>query len=94
MKEMRNLYVVYDIHDDNLRNTISNILMMYGLHRVQYSVFNGLLTATEKREMVENLKSIEYGAEDKIHIIDLCKKCVKNAISIGKKERGREHIIL
>lgn len=94
MKDMRNIYVVYDIRDDDLRNVLSNILMQYGLHRVQYSVFNGVLTLAEKEEMVKSLMGLEFGSEDKVHIIDMCRRCFRNVILIGEKERSSEHLVL
>jgi len=94
MKKERNLYVVYDIQDDDLRNTIANILMFYGLHRVQYSVFNGIVFLKDKEEMLMELKKLELGEKDKIHVIDLCESCFKNIISIGEKTDSKEHLIL
>lgn len=94
MKELRNLYVVYDIQDDNTRMTLANILMEYGLHRVQYSVFSGIVPLKQKKEMLKRIESIEIGEEDKIHVLDLCGKCFRNVIIIGKKEESKEHVVL
>lgn len=94
MKNLRNLYVVYDIQDDNNRTTLSNILMEYGLHRVQYSVFSGIVTLKQKKEMLKRIGEIDIGEEDKIHVLDLCEKCFRNVIIIGKREESREHVVL
>jgi len=94
MKELRNLYVVYDIQDDNTRNVLASTLMEYGLHRVQYSVFSGIIPLKHKREMLKRITSIELGEEDKIHVLDLCEKCFRNIIIMGKREESREHVVL
>jgi len=94
MKEMRFIYVVYDIQDDNIRNTLSNLLLYYGLHRVQYSAFKGLIPVKDKYSLLKEIYSLNIGKEDKIHIFDLCKSCLENAITIGKIEEGKEHIVL
>lgn len=93
MKDMRCVYVVYDIQDDCLRNTLANLLLFYGLHRVQYSVFNGLIPINDKNNLLTEINSLELGKEDKIHIFDLCKNCMRNAIIIGKIDEVKEHII-
>jgi len=93
MKNVRCIYVVYDIQDDGLRSHLSNILLFYGLHRVQYSVFNGLIPMDDKKCLLKEINSLKLGEEDKIHIFDLCKNCMSNAIIIGKIDEGKEHII-
>ncbi|HEC88436.1 MAG TPA: CRISPR-associated endonuclease Cas2 [Thermoplasmata archaeon] len=93
MKNMRCIYVVYDIQDDGLRSNLANILLFYGLHRVQYSVFNGLISMEDKYNLLREINSLSIGKEDKIHIFDLCKNCMSNAIMIGKIDEGKEHII-
>lgn len=94
MKELRNLYVVYDIRDDNTRNNLSDLLMEYGLHRIQYSVFSGIIPVKHKEEMIKRIREMEIGEKDKIHILDLCERCFRNVIIIGKKDASREHIVL
>lgn len=94
MKNERCVYVVYDIRNDNLRNHLANILLFYGLHRVQYSVFNGLISIEDKNNLLREIKSLDIGEEDKIHVFDLCKSCIRNATIIGKNDEGKEHVIL
>jgi len=94
MKNMRSIYVVYDVQDDGLRNKLANILLFYGLHRVQYSVFCGLISMEDKKNLLREIRSLNIGENDKIHVFDLCNKCVKKAIIIGKFDGGKEHLIL
>lgn len=94
MKEYRNLYIAYDIQDDNIRNLLANILLCYGLHRVQYSVFEGVISLKDKKDMIRDIERLGIGNEDKIHIIDLCENCLRNIITIGKESESKEHLIL
>lgn len=93
MKDMRCIYVIYDIQDDGVRSALANLLLFYGLHRIQYSVFNGLIPMDEKNSLLREIDSLSLGSEDKIHIFDLCKNCMKNAIIIGEMDEGKEHLI-
>ena len=94
MKKSRYLYVVYDIGDDDTRSILSDILTFYGLHRVQYSVFSGVLSAADKFEMIREIESLYLGENAKIYILDLCAKCSNNIITIGKSDEDREYLIL
>ncbi|MBT9138189.1 MAG: CRISPR-associated endoribonuclease Cas2 [Syntrophomonadaceae bacterium] len=94
MKQKRHLYVVYDIKDDKERGNLARRLQYYGLHRVQYSVFDGIVMLEDKKALVDNIKELSIGAEDKIHVLDLCEKCQRDAIIIGKQPGNREHLII
>jgi len=75
--------VAYDIVDNPIRNKLIDVLFYYGMERVQYSVFIGHINETHFDQMVERIYD-EFQDEDaKILIIELCKGCFKNAISIN-----------
>jgi len=57
--------ITYDISDDRRRVQVSNLLKSYG-ERVQYSVFECWLTATEVEFLRERLKSKIDLASDSI----------------------------
>jgi len=94
MKQERHLYIVYDIKDDSTRGHLSRRLAYYGLRRVQYSVFNGIVTLKDKNELLKEIKEMELGDEDKIHVIDLCEACRREVVIIGKMPDVKEHIVL
>jgi len=94
MKQERHLYIVYDIKEDSTRNHLSRRLAYYGLRRVQYSVFNGIVTIKDKEALVKEINELELGEEDKIHVIDLCEACRREVIIIGKMPEVREHIVI
>ena len=94
MKQNRHLYVVYDIKDDPARNYLSRRLAYYGLRRVQYSVFNGLIPLRDKMALLAEITKMELGEEDKIHVLDLCESCRREVILIGKMPEVKEHLIV
>jgi len=94
MKQERHLYVVYDIEEDAVRSRLAKRLAYYGLRRVQYSVFNGIVTLKNKNELLREINELVLGEKDKIHVIDLCEACRKEVIIIGKMPEVREHIVV
>lgn len=94
MKQERHLYVVYDIKEDATRSRLAKRLAYYGLRRVQYSVFNGIVTLKDKNELLKEINDMGQGEEDKIHVIDLCEACRREVLIIGRMPEVREHIIL
>lgn len=59
--------VAYDIPDDKRRKKIADILEGYG-SRVQYSVFECVLTAKQYRELKARLKKVFKPEEDNIRL--------------------------
>ncbi len=94
MKQERHLYVVYDIKDDSARSHLSRRLAYYGLRRVQYSVFNGIVTLKDKNELLKEINEMELGGEDKIHVIDLCEACRREVVIIGEMPDVKEHVVV
>ena len=94
MMKWRFVYIVYDIKNDTIRTYLIRQLIYFGLHRIQYSVFNGLISLEDKKQLLDKINNIEIGAEDKICIIELCDRCKENVIEIGKKIEVKEHVIL
>ncbi len=94
MRDYRFLHVSYDISDDSLRNEVADLLLFYGLHRIQYSVFQGSIHIYDKRELVERLKDLDLSSDDSIQILDLCERCVREVLVIGKAVEEKEHMIL
>lgn len=87
------IQVTYDIESDPLRSQLSMLLKYYGLHRIQYSVFQGYLSQRENRQMVEEIESLSVSDEDSIQIIQLCKQCAQNIQLFGKQHETMEHLI-
>lgn len=87
------IYVVYDIRSNKLRNELARRLRYYGLHRVQYSVFAGAISRSDKSKLVEGVQAMALGDNDKVHILEICERCKKRAVIIGKKMEQQEHLI-
>ena len=82
MKRDRYLYIMYDVKDDTNRSALATRLIYYGLQRVQYSVFRGVVNARDTMLVESEIRDMVDDG-DKVHIIDLCEACRKNLIAIG-----------
>ena len=74
--------ITYDISDDKIRNNVYKILESYGAWK-QYSVFELEISRTQRVEMEDKLKD-EIEDEDKVRIYELCDRCKKNIVELGK----------
>ena len=75
--------VSYDITDDRRRTKLSKKLKDFGT-RVQYSVFECILNATEFERMHQEMETIIDQEEDSIRIYQICAACEKIIAIIGK----------
>ena len=75
--------VSYDVTNDRRRNRISKTLLDYGT-RVQYSVFECNLTASQLSELEQRLLKVYDEAEDTIRIYRLCAGCLKTVRAYGR----------
>ncbi len=82
-KEERRRYVVtYDISDDRRRNRVARFLSGYG-ERVQYSVWECVLTASQAEKMRRGLAR-RMGGEDRVRIYRLCSLCAREIQMLGQ----------
>ncbi len=94
MKTERHLYIVYDIKDDSMRTHLSRRLAFYGLKRVQYSVFSGIMILKDKELLLKEITGMDLGKDDKVHVIDLCETCRSAVTIFGKMPEAKGHVIL
>lgn len=66
--------VIYDIEDDKVRNLISETCKDYGLERIQFSAFMGLLNRNRREELYLKLFRIVENKKGKIIIQPICEK--------------------
>ena len=96
---MKSIYVVcYDISNDRVRTKIEKVLSGYGM-RVQFSVFECILTAMEKEELVRELKKIFNNPKvnvvvDSICIYRICEACKAKTERIGANNSLREDYVI
>lgn len=74
--------VAYDIPDDQRRKRISDILEGYGT-RVQYSVFECVLSNQQYQEMSRRLKKVFNSDEDSLRFYPLSKHTVNQIVTWG-----------
>jgi len=80
------LLIAYDVAATRRRNKIAKILEAYGT-RVNYSVFECLLTTSRAETMKNELARYIKTGKDTILVYTLCKSCVNKRITIkGKNE--------
>lgn len=81
--ESRFVIVSYDIPDTKVRNRLIHSLFTFGLSRVQFSVFSGVIPASRITLMQRQIQSDFSGKENKILIVPLCSSCVKNLSGVN-----------
>ncbi len=83
-KEGQRRYVVaYDIPDDRRRNQVARFLNGYG-ERVQYSVWECMLTASQAEKMRQGLARRLKAEEDRVRIYRLCPVCAGEVQTLGQ----------
>jgi len=70
-------FVVYDVVDDRVRGRVANTCKDYGLERIQYSAFCGLLDATRRSELTARLIDTLGTETGKILVLPVCEKDVR-----------------
>jgi CRISPR-associated protein Cas2 len=74
--------IAYDISDDRVRCRVRNILRNYGA-RVQYSVFECVLDASERRQLHGLLRE-QLASGDSLRWYPLCSWCREKTIIQGR----------
>jgi hypothetical protein len=59
--------VIYDIEDDRARLRVSEACKDYGLERLQFSCFRGILSSNKREELYERLRKIQREWEARWH---------------------------
>lgn len=80
--------VTYDISDDKRRDQIVKVLEAIGV-RMNYSVFECVLTDVQYRNMCRKLEKIVVKREDWVNIYPLCSECyarIEYIPPLNKKE--------
>jgi len=75
MQEVRT-FVIYDIVEDKTRTRIADACLDFGLARVQYSAFAGMLNRNRREELFLRLRNILGDEAGKILMQPVCEKDV------------------
>lgn len=84
-------YVVYDIPNDRIRYRIANACKDYGLERIQFSAFSGLLNANKREELLLRLRRELGDHAGKILVLPICDrdlKAVKEVVIVEEEQRA------
>lgn len=75
--------IAYDITDDLRRSRIVKIIEKHGI-RVNYSVFECMLTESQLEKLQEKITKLINTSEDKLIFYPLCVNCYSKIIYISK----------
>ncbi len=85
--EEHTVYIFYDIEDDNIRNKIAESCKDYGLRRIQFSGFSGILGKNKREELFLKLSFLIGSKAGKLIMLPVCEKDIKT-----RKELIQENI--
>jgi CRISPR-associated protein Cas2 len=80
---MQTVILVYDIVEDGLRAKIATVCADYGLDRVQYSVFIGLLTRNMQEELMLRIDSLLIKGHGNVRLIPIGKREWENQLEVN-----------
>jgi CRISPR-associated protein Cas2 len=75
--------ICYDICDDQRRTRVAKVLKDYG-ERVQYSVFEALVSPAELERIQQRLRAIIDPKEDTVRFYTLCGSCAERIAILGE----------
>jgi CRISPR-associated protein Cas2 len=84
--------VVYDIPDDAVRAKVADVCLDYGLERIQYSAFEGILSRNLQEELLLKIKKRLGRKEGNVQVFPICQEDWENRlvhIQEGKKRDGQ-----
>lgn len=84
-------YSIYDITDNSKRESIIHVLKNFGMTRIQKSVFCGMLTKQQKKDLIQQVNSINLLESDSFCLLMSCTQCFGNIIVIGQ-DFDREYV--
>ena len=79
---MRTYLLSYDIRDHYRRKKMANLLLDYG-HRVQYSVFEAILSPEDFTKLSQEAIPILDNKTDSLRIYPLCQRCLAQQLAYG-----------
>lgn len=75
---------MYDIKDNKARSRVAKCCKQAGLYRVQYSVFLGTLTASEKDSLELEIQDQIDEEEDSVYIFPMSKNELQSTTLLGQ----------
>ncbi|MBI5048821.1 MAG: CRISPR-associated endonuclease Cas2 [Deltaproteobacteria bacterium] len=72
--EEHTVYIFYDIEDDGIRNKVAETCKDYGLQRIQFSGFSGMLGKNKREELFLKLSFLIGDKAGKLLMLPVCEK--------------------
>jgi CRISPR-associated protein Cas2 len=85
---MLRILVLYDIPDDRARGHVADACLDYGLERIQYSAFVGILSRAHRQELTLRIERILDHQPAKVRFILLDDIAWRQQVVIERIERG------
>ncbi len=77
-------WTLYDIKDDKVRNKVAKLCKQSGLYRVQYSVFLGTLSASQKDTLTLQIEALIDEEHDSVYIFPMSKNELQDTALLGQ----------
>ena len=77
-------YAVYDITENVTRDSVIHVLKDTGMVRIQKSVFCGMLSGQQKKDLIEKVKMTISQDDDSFYLIMSCNQCFGRITTLGK----------
>lgn len=71
------VYLFYDIENDGIRNKIAETCKDYGLERIQFSGFSGILAKNKREELFLKLSFLINDKAGKLLMLPVCERDIK-----------------
>ena len=86
---MMRYIISYDIPDDKRRLHLAKVLLDFG-DRVQYSVFEAILSQKLFDKLIEKIATVIDPAEDSVRIYPMCAMCEGNIKIMGRGDLPKQ----
>lgn len=83
--------LVYDISDDRTRTRVADLCLDYGLDRIQYSAFVGVLSHTHQEELMLRIKRLLRRQGGNVQLFPLCQKDWEARQVLAVPAKGEAH---
>jgi CRISPR-associated protein Cas2 len=87
------IVVAYDIKDDKRRNRVVKALTKVGV-RINFSVFECMMTSTRFRKLQDELAEVIDPAEDCVVYYPICVKCYTRIIYQPERHRSFDPVVV
>jgi len=78
------LWVMYDITNDRARSRVAKYCQQAGLYRVQYSVFLGSITASDRDTLEVRMEEEIDVSTDKVYVFPMSKNELQDTTLMGE----------